>query len=179
MLWVQSFSPEETVARHNFSCLRISPENPRIFWLPTLVSSRWTKQIIIVFYATCEYILTSFSRRSPSASAVTSRSYWDCNPIQNSEDVPKNRASLRAVSAVIFLFSRTISFILRAGTPIFRAGLFWLKPNYSGIKNLARSVIKNFIVCRYVMISRLPYFMFPQGRFSEVWRAIFFRSIHG
>ena len=32
----------------------------------------------------------------------------------NSEDIPKYRASLRAVSAVIFLFSRTISFILRA-----------------------------------------------------------------
>lgn len=87
-------------------------------------------------YATLEYLFTSFIRRSPSSSAVISRSYWDCKPSQNSDDVPKNRASLRAVSAVIFLFSRTISFILRGGTPIFIASLFWLKP--IGFRNSSR-----------------------------------------
>jgi hypothetical protein len=50
-------------------------------------------------YLAFAYVLTSFSSLSPRTSAVISRSYCACRPNQNSADVPKNRASLRAVSA--------------------------------------------------------------------------------
>lgn len=100
-----------------------------------------------LFHATFEYSFTSFSRRSPSSSAVTSRSYWACKPSQNSEDIPKNHANLRAVSAVILLFSSTISFILRGGTPKFNASLFWLKP--IGFKNSSRRTSPRCMGCNF------------------------------
>lgn len=117
------------------------------------------------FHATSEYSLTSFVSRSPRASAATSRSYWDCNPSQNSEEVPKNLPSLSAVSAVIFLFSSTISFILRAGTPMLTASLFWLSP--IGFRNSSRSTSPGCTGCNlffFIFLSSMIISNFHVGR---------------
>lgn len=97
------------------------------------------------------FALTSLFKRSPSSSAVTSRSYCDCNPSQNSADVPKNFASRRAVSAVIPRLRRTISLILRGGTPILRASLFWLIP--IGLRNYSESTSPGCIGCSLFFIT--------------------------
>ena len=73
-------------------------------WFSELLCSYITKLFAIQFQCQTSHLaltcaLTSCSNLSPSSSAVTS--YCDCNPSQNSADIPKNFASLSAVSGVI------------------------------------------------------------------------------
>jgi YD repeat-containing protein len=58
--------------------------------------------------------------------------------IQNRSEVPKNRASRSAVSALIRRWPCTISLIRRAGTPICLASWYWLTP--SGRRNSSSKI---------------------------------------
>ncbi len=81
---------------------------------------------------------TCCSKSGPRRSRSTSRSYRDCRLSQRLSEVPKNRASRSAVSAVIRRLPCTISLMRRGGTLRPLASRYWLSP--SGSRNSSRRI---------------------------------------
>ncbi len=82
--------------------------------------------------------LTSRAIRSPVRSSSVSKSYCACRLVQKRALVPKYRASLSAVSAVMALSPRTMSYMRGAGTPISCASLYEVIPK--GSRNSSASI---------------------------------------